>query len=61
MDIDGPEINIPTPDVPDPKTPNAPPDLTYGVYPNVESYDLPGNGGPVQSRGAEPKAPVSRI
>lgn len=46
-DIDGPEINIPAPDVPDPKTPNAPPDLTYGVYPNVESYDLPGNGGPV--------------
>ena len=46
-DLDGPEINIPDPDVPDPKTPNAPPDLTYGVYPNVESYDLPGNGGPV--------------
>lgn len=46
-DLDGPSINIPDPDVPDPNTPNAPPDLTYGVYPNVEGYDLPGNGGPV--------------
>ena len=38
--LDGPEVSIDDPDVPNPKTP---PDVTYGVYPNVESYELPGN------------------
>ena len=46
-DLDGPKLSIPDPDVPDPKVPNGPPDLTYGVYPNVEDADLPGKAGPV--------------
>lgn len=37
--LDGPEIDIKGPNVPNP------PDVTYGVYPNAESCDLPGNEG----------------
>lgn len=39
-DLSGPKIDVPDPNMP------TPPDLTYGVYPNVEDYELPGNGGP---------------
>lgn len=40
MDAMPSELNLPEPTLPDSNL-----DLGYGVHPNVEDYDLPGNGG----------------